>query len=60
MKKRSALIGAILALMQIGQTAIIKNSIFLTTTGLPVSFPNNVYADNLSNYLQLGRVGRCW
>ena len=50
MKKRTAFIGAILSLIPLGQPLIIKTGVFLSTTGLILSFPEKVYAEDNSYY----------
>ena len=44
MKKRTAFIGTILSLISFGQPLLIKTGIVLSTTGLILSVPENVYA----------------
>jgi len=46
MKKRTALIGAILSILPLGQPLIIKTGVFLSTTGLMLSIPEKVNANS--------------
>ena len=48
MKKRTALIGAILSLIPLGQPLIIKTGVVLSTTGLILSVPEKAQAENYS------------
>ena len=50
MKKCTAFIGAILSLIPIGQPLIIKTGVVLSTTGLVLSFPEQVSARNAEYY----------
>ena len=50
MKKRTALIGAILSLIPFGQPLMIKTGVILSTTGFLLSLPEKVYAGDNSYY----------
>ena len=50
MKKRTAFIGAILYLTPLVQPLLIKTGLVLTTTGLILSFQENLYARDASFY----------
>ncbi len=52
MKKRTAFIGALLSLIQLGQPLLIKTGVFLSTTGLILSLPEKANADTYNFYLQ--------
>ena len=52
MKKRTAFIGAILSLIPLGQPLIFKTGVVLSTTGLILSVPEKVNADNADFYLK--------
>ena len=54
MKKRTAFIGAILSLIPLGQTLLIKTRVVLSTTGLLVAMPEKVNAENASFYFNSG------
>ena len=46
MKKRTAFIGAILSLIPLGQSLFFKTGLVLSTTGIMLSVPEKVNADN--------------
>ena len=50
MKKRVALVGTILSLIPFGQPLMIKTGLFLSTTGLILTVPKNLYAKDNSFY----------
>ena len=54
MKKRTAFIGAILSLIPLGQTLLIKTGIVLSSTGLILSVPQKVNADSFDFYVKSG------
>ena len=53
MKKRTALIGAILSLIPLGQPLIIKTGAVLSTTGFLLSVSEKVNAETSDFYFQL-------
>ena len=54
MKKRTALIGAILSLISFGQPLFIKTGVVLSSTGLVLSVPEKVNAESFHFYLKRG------
>ena len=50
MKKRTALIGAILSLIPLGQPLIIKTGLFLSSSALMISLPDKLNAGDNSYY----------
>ena len=52
MKKRTALIGAILSLIPLGQPLIIKTGFVLSTTGLMLYVPEKLQAESGDSYLK--------
>jgi tetratricopeptide (TPR) repeat protein len=54
MRKRTAFIGAILSLIPLGQTLIIKTGVVLSTTGLLVTVPEKVNAESANFYDKQG------
>ena len=54
MKKRIAFLGAILSLMPITQSLIIKKSVVLSTSGLILSIQKNVKAESGDFYFERG------
>ena len=55
MKKRTPLFCALLSLIPLGQSLIIKTGFVLTNTGLMLTFPEKAHAESANNYYQLGR-----
>ena len=53
MKKRTAFIGAILSLMPLGQPLLIKTGLFLTSSTILLSVPENANAIDASYYFDL-------
>ena len=54
MKKRTAFIGAILSLIPLGQTLLIKTGVVLSTTSFMISLPEKVNAESAEFYLNQG------
>jgi len=54
MKKRTAFIGAILSLIPIGQTLLIKTSIVLFGSAVIISLPEKAKADNAQYFYDVG------
>ena len=52
MKKRTAFIGAILSLIPLGQSLLIKTGVVLSTTGLIISVPEKVVAKSFEYYFE--------
>ena len=50
MKKRTAFIGAILSLIQLGQPLFIKTGVFLSSSAVMVSLPEKVNAETSTFY----------
>ena len=50
MKKRTAFVGAILSLIPFGQPLLIKTGVVLSTTGLMLSLPEKVHANDAVFY----------
>ena len=55
MKKRTALIGAILSLFPLGQSLVIKTSVFLSSAAAILSLPEKVNANDADYYYDLAR-----
>ena len=54
MKKRTVFISAILSLIPLGQPLLIKTGLAISTTGLMLSVPEKVNAENANFYFQRG------
>ena len=54
MKKRTALIGAILSLIPVSQPLLFKTGVALSSTGLMLLVSDNVYANDGDYYFNLG------
>ena len=54
MKKRIAIIGAILSLIPFGQSLFIQNFVVLSFTGWILVLPENVYAESFEFYFDRG------
>ena len=52
MKKRTAFIGAILSLIPIGQSLLIKTGVVLSSSAVILSLPEKVYAESADFYLK--------
>ena len=55
MKKRTAFIGAILSLIPLGQSLLIKTGVVLSTTGIIISHTETVFAKSQEFYIDRGK-----
>ena len=55
MKKRIAFLGSILSFIPLGQPLLIQTGVFLSTTGLILTIPENVNAESSSFYFKRGK-----